>query len=90
VVHEVEPKVIKSVQPVYPDLARKVGQVGRVFVKALVGKDGQVRRAVIVTGPEIFHDATIAAAMQWVFKPAIQHDQPIAVWVALQFHFKLH
>jgi protein TonB len=87
--YEIEPKVITRVQPVYPDLARKSNQEGRVTVKALVDKEGKVKKAVVIAGPEIFHEATIAAALQWVFKPAIQHDKPIAVWVALQFQFKL-
>jgi len=86
---EVNPVPIKKVDPVYPDLARKAGVEGRVFVKVLVDKEGKVKKAAIMTGPDIFHEATIAAAMQWVFKPAIQRDKPIAVWVALPFQFKL-
>jgi protein TonB len=86
---EVSPVPIKKVDPVYPDLARKAGVEGKVFVKVLVDKDGKVRKAVIMAGPDIFHETTIAAAMQWVFKPAIQRDKPIAVWVALPFQFKL-
>jgi protein TonB len=86
---EVNPVPIKKVDPVYPELARKAGVEGRVFVKVLVDKEGRVKKAAIMTGPEIFHEATIAAAMQWVFKPAIQRDKPIAVWVALPFQFKL-
>mgnify|MGYP001588657043 CR=1 FL=1 len=86
---EVQPAVIKRVEPAYPDLARKAGVEGKVFVKVLVDKEGKVKKASIMTGPEIFHEATLAAAKQWVFKPAIQRDKPIAVWVALPFQFKL-
>jgi protein TonB len=86
---EVQPAVIKRVEPVYPDLARKAGVEGKVFVKVLVDKEGKVKKAIIMTGPEIFHEATVSAALQWVFKPAIQRDKPIAVWVALPFQFKL-
>jgi len=86
---EVQPAPIKRVDPVYPDLARKAGVEGKVFVKVLVDREGKVKKAIIMTGPEIFHEVTIAAAMQWVFKPAIQRDKPIAVWVALPFQFRL-
>jgi outer membrane biosynthesis protein TonB len=40
-------------------------------------------------GVEIFHQAAITAVMQWVFKPAIQQDRPIAVWMAIPISFKL-
>ncbi len=86
---EVQPAVIKKVDPVYPDLARKAGVEGRVFVKVLVDKEGKVKKAIVIQGPEIFHEATVAAAIQWVFKPAIQRDKPISVWVALPFQFRL-
>jgi len=86
---DVNPVPIKKVDPIYPDEARKAGIEGRVFVKILIDKQGKVKKAANVTGPEIFHKATIEAAMQWVFKPALQRDKPIAVWVALPFQFKL-
>ena len=86
---DVNPVPIKKVDPIYPDEARKANIEGRVFVKTLVDKQGNVKKAVIMSGPEIFHKATIEAAMQWVFKPAMQRDKPIAVWVALPFQFNL-
>ncbi len=86
---DVNPVPIKKVDPVYPDEARRSGVEGKVFVKVLVDKEGKVKRAVVMTGPDIFHEATIAAVMQWVFKPAMLHGKPIAVWVALPFQFKL-
>lgn len=89
VAFEQPPAPIKKVEPKYPDLARKAGVEGRVFVKVLVDREGKVKKAVIYSGPEIFHEESIAAALQWVFKPAIQRDKPIAVWVALPFLFKL-
>jgi len=86
---EVAPAPIKKVEPNYPDLARKAGVEGRVFVKVLVDKEGKVKKAVVLSGPEIFHEAATSAALKWVFKPAIQRDKPIAVWVALPFLFRL-
>jgi len=86
---EVQPTPIKVVEPKYPELARKAGVEGRVFVKALVDKGGKVKRVVVMSGPEVFHEEAKEAAMQWVFKPAIQRDRPIAVWVAIPFVFKL-
>jgi len=83
------PAIIKRVQPVYPELARKAGVQGKVFVKALIDKKGQVKKVVPLQGPEIFYEAAIAAVQQWVFKPAISQDQPVAVWMAIPINFVL-
>ncbi len=86
---QVPPQAIVQVKPVYPKAARASGLTGIVLVKALVGKDGKVKKAVPMKGPDIFYDAAIEAAMKWAFKPAIQKDKPVAVWVMIPFTFNL-
>lgn len=87
--YQTPPVVIKRVEPVYPELARKAGMQGKVFVKILIDKEGKIKRAVVMQGPEIFHEAATTAVMQWVFKPAIQHDRPIMVWMVIPVNFQL-
>jgi protein TonB len=84
---QVPPVAIVQVQPEYPAFAKVASLTGTVFVKALVDKDGKVKKAVAVRGPDVFYPAACAAAMKWVFKPAIQADKPVAVWVMLTFNF---
>jgi protein TonB len=84
---EKQPEVLKQVKPEYPEIARKAGIEGRVTVNALVGKTGKVEKVGEVTGPEVFHEAAKAAALQWEFTPAIQNDRPVKVWVAIPFNF---
>ncbi len=86
---EKQPEVIESAKPDYPEIALKANIEGRVFVLALVGKDGKVEQVGKVTGPEVFHEAAKAAAWKWVFSPAMQNDKPVRVWVSLPFTFKL-
>ncbi len=43
--YDEEPVPIKWVKPTYPELARKSGVEGKVFVQALVDKNGKVRDA---------------------------------------------
>ena len=76
--------------PEYPDIARKANITGKVFVTALIGKDGRVEKIGKITGPEVFHAVARAAALQWKFEPAIQNDKPVKVWVSLPFTFKLN
>ncbi|MEK7726904.1 MAG: TonB family protein [candidate division KSB1 bacterium] len=87
--YQVAPVIIKRVEPIYPELARKAGMQGKVWVKVLIDKEGKVKKAVIMQGIEIFHEAAISSVLQWVFKPAIQQDRPIAVWMAIPINFKL-
>lgn len=86
---EKQPVPIKKVVPEYPDIARKANITGKVFVTVLVNKQGKVEAIGKITGPEVFHEAARAAALQWEFEPAIQNDRPVKVWVSLPFNFTL-
>jgi protein TonB len=86
---EKQPVATKKVTPEYPEIALKANITGKVFVYALVNKEGKVERVGDIKGPEVFHEAARAAALQWEFEPAIQNDRPVKVWVSLPFTFTL-
>ena len=89
---EVQPVQVAEVQPAYPDIARRAGIEGSVWVKALVNKEGKVLDVIIAKSSGAnagFEEAAIAAAKQTVWKPAIANGQPIAVWVTYKVEFKL-
>jgi len=86
---EVEPVVVVQVDPVYPNVARLAEVEGTVYIKVLVDKEGKVKKAVPVEGPEIFYEEAIKASMKWVFKPALQRDKPVPVWVVIPFRFSM-
>lgn len=89
---EEQPVTIRSVQPVYPEIAELTGTEGTVWVQALVDKNGKVRDARIAraSGSNVgFDEAALEAAFQMLYKPAIQNGQPVAVWVTYPVHFKL-
>lgn len=87
---EVKPQVKKAVKPKYPELARKAGIEGKVFVLAIVGPDGKVRSATVVRSDNpIFNDAAIEAVMQFEFSPAYQQDRPVACKVMVPITFTL-
>jgi len=84
------PEVVVSAQPEYPEIARRAGVTGKVYVKVLVDKTGKPKRAVILkSDSEIFNESAIAAAMKSAFTPALQNNHPIAVWVVLPYKFTL-
>ncbi len=84
------PEAVTRVTPQYPDLAREAGVDGTVQVQALVGKDGRVRDVRVVKSIPMLDASAIAAVKQWVFKPALSNNKPVAVWVAVPVKFSLH
>ncbi|MBI4547685.1 MAG: energy transducer TonB [Ignavibacteriae bacterium] len=86
-----QPIPIKQVQPEHHEQARLLGQEGTVWVKALVGRDGLVKKVQITqTGGRFLDNACIAAAMQWQFTPAQKDGRTVAVWAPIRFQFKLN
>ncbi|MBI4535280.1 MAG: energy transducer TonB [Ignavibacteriae bacterium] len=87
---EKEPVIVKRVEPKYPELAMRAGLEGRVIVKIWVDKEGKSKQVVILkSDAEIFNEAAVEAAKQWVFTPAYMNNGPVSVWVSVPFKFKL-
>lgn len=84
------PEAVTKVAPDYPDLARSANVDGTVLVQALVGKDGRVKDAKVVKSIAMLDAAAVAAVRQWVFKPALSNNKPVAVWVAVPVRFTLN
>lgn len=84
------PEAVTKVKPEYPDLARSANVDGTVLVQALVGKDGRVKDAKVVKSIAMLDAAAVNAVRQWVFKPALSNNKPVAVWVAVPVRFTLN
>jgi protein TonB len=84
------PEAITKVSPLYPDIAREASIDGTVMVQALVGKDGKVKDTRVVKSIPMLDAAAVTAVKQWVFKPALSNNKPVAVWVAVPVKFTLH
>ncbi len=88
--YEKEPVVVRKVDPKYPEIALRAGLEGNVYLKVWVDKEGKVRKAVVLkSDAEIFNQAAIDAATQWVFTPAVMQKGPVSVWVSIPFRFRL-
>jgi len=87
---EESPVPIEKPSPAYPEIARRAGIEGTVFVRMLVDKTGRVRDVLVDKGPEIFYPAVKEAALKSIWRPAIQNKRPVAVWVGYPIRFKLH
>ncbi|HIE05692.1 MAG TPA: energy transducer TonB [bacterium (Candidatus Stahlbacteria)] len=88
---EIKPKLVRSFPPKYPPIAKELGQEGDCVVEVVVGTDGHVRAAKVVksTGYELLDQSAIEAAMQYLFTPGIQRDNPVEVSMSIKIGFKL-
>jgi protein TonB len=84
------PEVITKVNPVYPEMAREANVDGTVMIQALVGKDGKVHDVRVVKSIPLLDKAADEAVRQWIFKPALANNKPVAVWVGVPVRFSLH
>jgi len=75
----------------YPELARQAGIEGRVLVAVYIDKDGRVLAAKIMKslGPSGCDEAAIKAVKTVQWKPGMQRDIPVKVWVSVPVDFKL-
>jgi protein TonB len=88
--YETAPEVIKQVQPVYPEAARRDSIEGTVWLKVWIDESGDVVQVNLQKSDgKMFDQPAIAAAKQWTFKPAVLKGKPVAVWVSIPFRFRL-
>jgi TonB family protein len=59
-----------KVQPVYPELARKMNIAGTVKIEVVVLPNGTVKDARVVGGHPVLASAALDAAKKWRFEPS--------------------
>ncbi|MGD8781844.1 MAG: energy transducer TonB [Ignavibacteria bacterium] len=75
---------------VYPEIAKRAGVQGRVFVKAFVDEQGNVKKVELIKGIGAGCDeAAIKAVQETKFKPGKQRGKPVKVQVTVPVLFKL-
>jgi TonB family protein len=58
------------VEPVYPELARKMNITGTVKVEVVVSPNGNVKDAKVMGGHPVLANAALEAVKKWKFEPA--------------------
>jgi protein TonB len=76
---------------IYPPIAIEARQEGRVVIKVLIGKDGIIKDAFVLSGlPGTgLDEAALIAVKNTPFNPAYQRDKPVEVSMAIPVDFKL-
>jgi TonB family protein len=82
---DVSRRAKSKVQPVYPELARKMNLTGTVKVEVVVSPNGSVKDAKVVGGHPVLAGAALDAVRKWRFEPAAMDSSGV-----VEFKFEPH
>jgi protein TonB len=80
-------QLISRKEPDYPKLARQTGVKGTVELDAIVGADGKVKSARVVSGHPMLQRAAVDAVMQWVYRPTLLNGRPVESQTRIVLNF---
>ena len=83
--NEIVRRAKTKVQPVYPDLARKMNITGTVKIEVVVAPNGTVKEAKVVGGHPVLATAALDAVKKWRFEPAAVESSGV-----VDFKFEPH
>ena len=82
-------KLISSVPPVYPELAKAQHISGGVTIDALIGADGRVTKMNVISGPTLLQQAAMGALKQWKYQPATLDGKAVPMHLTVTIQFRL-
>jgi TonB family protein len=86
---EQQKRLVRSIAPEYPEVARLAGIQGDVTLRILVGPDGSVGDVVAVSGPPVLGRAAMHAVERWRYAPALVDGRPVEVVTTVTLAFRL-
>jgi protein TonB len=82
-------KLLVSVSPTYPSLAKSQHVSGDVKVDALIDANGKVTTMKIVSGPTLLHQSAMDALRQWKYQPATLDGKTVPMHLTVTLQFRL-
>jgi TonB family protein len=84
-----EAEILTKTSPEYPLAARQARVQGSVVVRAVIGIDGHVKSAKVLSGPPVLQNPAVAAVRRWVYKPATLNGTAVESEVRVVLNFTL-
>jgi protein TonB len=82
-------RMISSVPPAYPALAKAQHVAGNVRIDALIDANGRVTTMKVVSGPSLLHQAAMDALRQWKYQAAMLDGKAVAMHLTVTIQFRL-
>jgi protein TonB len=84
-----ESKLIRRIEPAYPELAKRARIQGRVVLVVTVDEEGNVADINVTSGHPLLNDAALTAVRQWKYSPTLLNGEPVPVIATVTVEFKL-
>jgi protein TonB len=84
-----EPRKVKNVAPVYPELAARGKVEGVVLLEVSIRPDGRVDDVRVLRSIPLLDAAAVQAARQWIFTPTLLGGVPVSVTMTVSVRFNL-
>jgi TonB family protein len=81
--------LIRTVPPVYPQLAEQARIQGTVRFRMIIAADGHVQNLQLVSGHPLLVKAAREAVEQWVYRPTLLDGEPVEVETTVDVNFTL-
>jgi protein TonB len=84
-----QPKKLKDVAPVYPDIAKQARVQGVVILECTISPQGKVTNVNVLRGIPLLNESAMSAVRQWVYTPTLLNGVPVPVIMTVTVNFKL-
>jgi periplasmic protein TonB len=81
--------LIQKIEPKYPSLALQAHIWGQVVLRAIIGKDGDIKELVLVSGHPLLVPAAIEAVRQWHYRAYLLNGEPVEVETIVTVNFQI-
>lgn len=75
--------------PAYPQMAKTSGEQGDVLLDIIVGRNGQVENAQVISGPAYLRDVSLRAVKTWRYDTSLVFGQSVAFHTQVKVIFTL-
>jgi periplasmic protein TonB len=80
---------IAQVSPTYPEMALRTRTSATVVLDLQIDAQGKVVKATPVSGPALFHESAVSAAMKWRYRPATLNGSSVSSQSRVTMRFNL-
>jgi periplasmic protein TonB len=84
-----EPRKVRDVAPVYPDVAMRAHVEGIVIIEATIDAGGRVVDATVLRSIPVLDEAALEAVRQWLYSPTLLNGVPTPVIMTVTVSFRL-
>lgn len=83
-------RIVRRVQPEYPEIARREHLQGTVRLHAIIAKDGSISQLVVLHGYCSLSKSSVNAVSKWRYTPTLLLGRPVEVDTTIDVTFALN